>query len=89
MMTVHEVSARTGVSIRALRHYDRIGLLGDLSTLFASMGVPLLKVFAVSQRTGTSQINLTLEIKDTGQLDRVIRQLQRRSDIIEVFRTGM
>lgn len=27
MMTVHEVSARTGVSIRALRHYDRIGLL--------------------------------------------------------------
>lgn len=27
MMTVHEVSALTGVSIRALRHYDKIGLL--------------------------------------------------------------
>lgn len=27
MMTVHEVSRRTGVSIRALHHYDRIGLL--------------------------------------------------------------
>ncbi|MBR2797222.1 MAG: MerR family transcriptional regulator [Clostridia bacterium] len=27
MMTVGEVSALTGVSIRALRHYDRIGLL--------------------------------------------------------------
>lgn len=27
MMTVHEVSALTGVSIRALRYYDRIGLL--------------------------------------------------------------
>ena len=27
MMTVHEVSGRTGVSIRALHHYDRIGLL--------------------------------------------------------------
>ena len=27
MMTVHEVSALTGVSIRALHHYDAIGLL--------------------------------------------------------------
>ena len=27
MMTVHEVSTRTGVSIRALHHYDKIGLL--------------------------------------------------------------
>lgn len=27
MMTVHEVSKLTGVSIRALHHYDRIGLL--------------------------------------------------------------
>lgn len=27
MMTVHKVSQRTGVSIRALHHYDRIGLL--------------------------------------------------------------
>ena len=26
-MTVGEISARTGVSVRALRHYDRIGLL--------------------------------------------------------------
>ena len=27
MMTVHEVSQKTGVSIRALHHYDSIGLL--------------------------------------------------------------
>ena len=27
MMTVHEVSKITGVSIRALHHYDNIGLL--------------------------------------------------------------
>ncbi len=72
-----------------VRGYDRIGLLGDLSTLFASMGVPLIKVFAVSQRNGTSQINLTIAIHDAPQLDKVIRQLQKRNDIIEVFRTGM
>ena len=27
MMTVHEVSRRTGVSIRTLQYYDNIGLL--------------------------------------------------------------
>jgi len=27
MMTVHEVSSLTGVSIRTLQYYDRIGLL--------------------------------------------------------------
>ena len=27
MMTVHEVSKLAGVSVRALHHYDRIGLL--------------------------------------------------------------
>lgn len=32
MLTVHEVSALTGVSIRALRHYDRIGLLKPTAT---------------------------------------------------------
>ncbi|MBR5009741.1 MAG: bifunctional (p)ppGpp synthetase/guanosine-3',5'-bis(diphosphate) 3'-pyrophosphohydrolase, partial [Clostridia bacterium] len=72
-----------------VRGYDKVGLLGDLSNLFANLEVPLLAVSARSLKNGTSQINLTLEIKDTGQLDKVIRQLQKRSDIIEVFRTGM
>ncbi|MBR7040221.1 MAG: bifunctional (p)ppGpp synthetase/guanosine-3',5'-bis(diphosphate) 3'-pyrophosphohydrolase [Clostridia bacterium] len=72
-----------------VRSYDKVGLLGDLSNLFANLEVPLLAVAARSLRNGTSQINLTLEIKDTGQLDKVIRQLQKRSDILEVFRTGM
>ena len=31
MMTVGEVSALTGVSVRALHHYDRIGLLPPAS----------------------------------------------------------
>ena len=72
-----------------VRGYDRTGLLGELSNLFAALGDPLLKVFAVSQRNGTSQINLTLSIRDTAQLEKVIRQLQMRNDVIEVFRTGM
>ena len=72
-----------------IRGYDKAGLLGDLSNLFASLNVPLLAVAARSLRNGTSQIDLTLSVKNTEQLDKVIKQLQKRSDIIEVFRTGM
>ena len=72
-----------------IRGYDKAGLLGDLSNLFASLGVPMLAVSARSLKNGTTQINLTLSVKNTEQLDKVIKQLQKRSDIIEVFRTGM
>ncbi len=72
-----------------IRGYDKAGLLGDLSNLFASLNVPMLAVSARSLKNGTSQISLTLQVKDTAQLDKVIKQLQKRSDIIEVFRTGM
>ena len=72
-----------------VRGYDRTGLLADLSNLFATLNVPIIAISARSQKNGTSQINLTLSIKNSEQLDKVIRQLQKRSDIIEVFRTGM
>ncbi|MBQ9408042.1 MAG: bifunctional (p)ppGpp synthetase/guanosine-3',5'-bis(diphosphate) 3'-pyrophosphohydrolase [Clostridia bacterium] len=72
-----------------IRGYDKAGLLGDLSNLFASLGVPMLAVSARSLKNGTTQIDLTLSVKNTEQLDKVIKQLQKRSDIIEVFRTGM
>ena len=72
-----------------IRGYDKAGLLGDLSNLFASLNVPMLAVSARSLKNGTSQISLTLQVMDTAQLDKVIKQLQKRSDIIEVFRTGM
>ena len=72
-----------------IRGYDKSGLLGELSNLFASLSVPILAVSARSLRNGTTQISLTLSVKDTAQLDKIIRLLQKRSDIIEVFRTGM
>ena len=72
-----------------VRGYDKVGLIADISNLFAGMDVPISAISARSLKNGTSQINLTLSIKNTSQLDKVIRQLQKRSDVIEVFRTGM
>ena len=66
--------------------YDKAGLLADLSTLFAALEVPIVAVAARTMKNGTTQITLTLSIKDTTQLEKIIKQLRKRSDIIDVFR---
>jgi len=68
--------------------YDKAGLLADLSTLFATLEVPIVAVSARTMKNGTSQITLTLSIKNTTQLEKIIKQLRKRSDIIEVFRVS-
>lgn len=68
--------------------YDKAGLLADLSTLFATLEVPIVAVAARTMKNGTTQISLTLSIKNTTQLEKIIRQLRKRSDIIEVFRVS-
>ena len=42
----------------------------------------------MSAASATTSINLTIETKNTLQLDKVIRQLKKRSDVIEVYRVS-
>ena len=68
--------------------YDKAGLLADLSAVFATLEVPIVAIAARTMKNGTSQITLTLSIKNTTQLEKIIKQLGKRSDIIEVFRVS-
>ena len=68
--------------------YDKAGLLADLSSLFATLEVPIVAISARTMKNGTSQITLTLSIKNTTQLEKIIKQLRKRTDIIEVFRVS-
>ena len=74
--------------------YDRPGLLADLSLLFQQIEVPITSVSAHSLSRGhaapgtTTSITLTIETKNKLQLDKVIRQLKKRSDIVEVYRVS-
>jgi len=40
----------------------------------------------VDEKTKTSAIRLTLEVRSRDQMDKVIKQLQKKTDIIDVFR---
>ncbi len=67
---------------------DRIGLLADVSMLFSKMEVHILALTARVDKNQNTVINVTIGIKDTQQLDKIIKQLLKRQDIIEVFRTS-
>ncbi len=66
--------------------YDRVGLLANVTNIIAKQDIPLAAVSARTAKNSTTAINLTLEIKDTQQLDALISKLQASNDIIEVYR---
>ena len=69
--------------------YDHVSLLGELASYIGEMNVPIKAVSAsVDEKTKTSALKLTLEVHSKEQVERVIKQLQKKSDIIEVFRVA-
>ncbi len=78
-----ESSFRAGVQLVA---YDHDGLLADLAVLVGSMNVPIESITAKAHANGTATIHLQLKTKSREQLDRMIRQMKKRTDIIEAFR---
>ncbi len=67
--------------------YDHVGLLGELATYIGEMNVPISAVSAkFNTKSKTSTITLVIQVTSRQQLDKVIKQLQKRSDIVEVYR---
>ena len=73
------------VSIKILA-YDHVGLLGEVTTFIGGLGVPIRNASTGIDRNKIATIRLVLEVRSREQMDSVIRQLQRRSDVIDVFR---
>ena len=68
--------------------YNRTGLLAELSVLFASMEVPVSAISAHALKDNTFIFNISLVIKSTQQLAKIIRDLSKWPDIIEVSRVS-
>ncbi|MBR6219530.1 MAG: bifunctional (p)ppGpp synthetase/guanosine-3',5'-bis(diphosphate) 3'-pyrophosphohydrolase, partial [Clostridia bacterium] len=66
--------------------YNRTGLLAELSVLFASMEVPVSAISAHTLKDNTFLFHISLVIKNTQQLAKIIRELNKWPDIIEVNR---
>ena len=68
--------------------YNRTGLLAELSVLFASMDVPVNAISAHTLKDNTFIFNISLIIKNTQQLAKIIKELNKWPDIIEVSRVS-
>ena len=68
--------------------YNRTGLLAELSMLFATMEVPVSAISAHTLKDNTFIFNISLVIKNTQQLNKIMRELNKWPDIIEVSRVN-
>ena len=74
------------VSIKVVA-YDHVNLLGELATFIGAMNVPIKAISAtVDEKTKTSALRLTLEVRSRDEMDKVLKQLRKKSDIIDVYR---
>jgi len=67
---------------------DRHLLLADITSTLANMDITLTSVNARTNRVRQAFINLSLEIKNTQQLEKVMRQLKKVPDILDVHRVN-
>lgn len=84
-----EASAAYDADIR-ISAVNRSGLLADVSLYFASVDVNVQAISAHLSKTrnGMSIINMTITIKNTQQLEKIIRDLKAKPDIDEVYRVA-
>lgn len=65
---------------------DRNGLLGDVSTVFTDMKIPIRALTAKSGKYNNAEILITIEVNDTEQLKKAIKKARTVSGVTEVQR---
>jgi GTP pyrophosphokinase len=65
---------------------DRTGLLADIGSIFAEMRTYITAVRTQSHRDRTATLEISLEVKDVEDLNRVCLGVQRLSDVLDIQR---
>ena len=81
--TTNHVAYKADITIMA---NDRTSLLLDVTNSIAELKVPIKAVNARTTRDQITLINLTLEITDTEQLEKIIKKLRKIDSVFEVTR---
>ena len=67
--------------------YDHPSLLGEITSYIEDMGVPLTALSIKLNKNKTCTITTTAQVQSREQLDNAIKRLQKRSDVIEAYRS--
>jgi len=80
------ISYNANLQIQA---FDRNGLFVDISTTISDAKATLRAINARTTKNKTAVMNLTIEIQDTEQLDKIIKKIRRVEGVFEVIRSKM
>lgn len=68
---------------------DRKGLFSDLSKVCEDMDVHITGVNAKSSKENIANITMTISLSNTGQLEKVLRQLRNVTGVADVYRSSL
>lgn len=69
-----------------IKAYDRNGLMRDVSTLITDEGINMLKVNVELNKKNLAIFDLILEVRDLGQLSKVLDRLENLPNVLEAQR---
>jgi guanosine-3',5'-bis(diphosphate) 3'-pyrophosphohydrolase len=72
----------------AVKAHDRTHLLLEITNVISDAGVPLKAINARTTRDNVAVMNLTVEITDTEQLEKIINRIRRVPDVFEITRNN-
>jgi GTP pyrophosphokinase len=81
--TASNVAYKADITVMA---NDRTALLMEITNVIGEAKIPLKAINARTTRDQIALINLTLEINDTEQLDKIIKKLKKVDSVFEVTR---
>ena len=67
--------------------YDHPSLLGEITVFVDDMKLPITAVAVKVNKNKTCSITMTLKVQSRTQLDNALKKLQKRSDVIEAYRS--
>jgi GTP pyrophosphokinase len=70
----------------AIQAYDRRGLLKDITMALAADDVNIIAMNTLSQKDGTADFLVTIEIDSLNHLGKVLNKLQQLSNVMDVYR---
>ena len=69
-----------------IKAHDRTQILMEITNVIGDARIPLRAINARTTKDNVAIMNLTVEITDTEQLERIINRIRRVSDVFEITR---
>ena len=68
--------------------YDHPSLLGEITVFVSDLGTPVTAVSARTNKNGTVTMQMVIQVSSKEQLRQTVQRIQKRSDVLEAYRSA-